>query len=298
MFDINDMILFAEIVKRGSFTEAARTLGMPKSSASRRIARLEQTTNTRLLTRTTRQLQLTEAGEVYYQHCINILHEANLAYTSLENLSSSPCGRLRITAPQSIANHLVAPLIAEFLQLYSEIDVSLICENNYLDVVDKGIDLALRMIDSIPDSNLIYRPVYTYKQGFYCSPGYLNNKPKLLSLDDLRLHRYLLMSVTGLREPRTMLSEEGEVEINPQEVSLFSSFDALKQTICHGGGVGILPSYLIGDDLANGKLVQVLPKWENTGTLYAVFPQQQNIPLKLRTFLDFIYERFKHLGQG
>jgi len=167
MQDLNDMAVFASVVKTGSFTAAGKALSLPKSNVSRRIARLEDTLNVRLLERTTRKLRLTEIGQSLYHHAQRIVEEADSANSLVESMTSRPRGILRVSASVFTGQKLLTPILPEFLKLFPELHLHLELSNRRIDLIEEGFDVAIR-IGSMKDSTMIARYLGSIRIYLYC----------------------------------------------------------------------------------------------------------------------------------
>src|SRR4051812_7351511 len=170
--DLNDTLIFVKVAEHGSFVSAARALRLPKTTVSRKVQDLETRLGAQLLHRTTRKLGLTEAGNIYFEHCQRIARELDEAESAVSQLQDGPRGWLRITAPYSIGIAWIAPLLGEFHALHPEVRVEMILTNESLDLIDKEIDVALR-VGNLPDSNLVARKLASFRSQVYASPGYI-----------------------------------------------------------------------------------------------------------------------------
>ena len=190
--DLNDTLIFVKVVEQGSFIAAANVLRLPKTTVSRKVKDLETRLGAQLLHRTTRKLGLTEAGNIYYEHCQRIARELNEAASAVSQLHAGPRGWLRFTAPYSIGIDKISPLLGEFHAQYPEIRVEMLLANDTLDLISGEIDVALR-IGNLPDSNLVARRLSTLRTQVYASPKYLARYGEPLHPDDLQHHRVLAM---------------------------------------------------------------------------------------------------------
>ena len=190
--DLNDTLIFVKVVEHGSFISAARALRLPKTTVSRKVQELETRLGAQLLHRTTRKLGLTEAGNIYFEHCQRISRELDEAESAVGQLQGGPRGWLRFTAPYSVGITWIAPLLGEFHARHPEVRVDMVLTNEPLDIIDKEIDVALR-VGNLPDSNLIARRLATFRTQVYASPNYIARHGEPLHPDDLQHHRTLAM---------------------------------------------------------------------------------------------------------
>lgn len=278
------MGLFATVVEQGSFTGAAEVLGMPKSSVSQKISRLESRLGVRLLQRTTRRLSLTPQGEVYVEHCQALLALARSANLAMARLRSAPAGRVRITAPEATGTLLLGRIMAEFRALYPKVVLELTLSDEQLDLVGEGYDLALRAAP-LKDSSLICRRIGQVARHLVAAPGYLASQGTPQQLTELGGHACLVH--TSL--PVWPLLEGGW---RPQGACISNSLLALRELALHEGGIALLPDHVCRDDLAAGRLLKVLPDHPiPPNPFYLIYPSREHLAPALRSLMDFVAER-------
>jgi DNA-binding transcriptional LysR family regulator len=284
---LNDMALFVEVVKARSFRAAAERLDMPNSTLSRRIALLEKEIGLRLLNRTTRKIELTEAGQIYFERSKRIVDEARLAHEQLGEMLAQPSGVLRVSLPVDFTTTYLAPLIAEFAVAYPGITFEFDLTPRRVDLVSEPFDLAIRMGESEP-SQLIARPLARLSANLYASPRYLeaNGEPKEPS--DLARHQclYILKGTTWTLHKGTRTKEitvGGRFQLN--NVGMIKSLATL------GMGIAFLPKEIVADELNSGRLRHILPQWQgSTHTVYAI-TETRLLPAKTQRFIEFLRER-------
>ncbi|HEH9429752.1 TPA: LysR family transcriptional regulator [Aeromonas sobria] len=282
--DLELMGLFATVVEQGSFTRAAELLGMPKSSVSQKISRLESQLGVRLLQRTTRKLSLTPQGELYVEHCQGLLVLARSANLAMARLRSAPAGRVRITAPEATGTLLLGKILAEFRALYPEVVLELTLSDEQEDLVGEGYDLALRAAP-LKDSSLICRRIGQVARHLVAAPAYLaaHGMPQLLS----ELGRYACLVHSAM--PVWPLQEGGW---RPQGACVSNSLLALREMALHDGGIALLPHHVCAGDLAAGRLQKVLPDQPiPANPFYLIYPSREHLAPALRTLMDFVAER-------
>ena len=282
--DLELMGLFATVVEQGSFTSAAELLGMPKSSVSQKISRLESQLGVRLLQRTTRRLSLTPQGEVYVEQCRALLALARSANLAMARLRAAPAGRVRITAPEATGTLLLGRILAEFRALYPEVVLELTLSDEQLDLVGEGYDLALRAAP-LKDSSLICRRIGQVARHLVAAPAYLaaHGMPQQLS----ELGRYACLVHSAM--PVWPLQEGGG---RPQGACVSNSLLALREMALHDGGIALLPHHVCEGDLAAGRLQKVLPDQPiPANPFYLIYPSREHLAPALRTLMDFVAER-------
>lgn len=285
---------FAAVIETGSFAAAARRLGRSPSRLSRQIADLEAGLGVRLLHRTTRALTLTEAGQAYHEHVARILAELATADQSVGCLQAAPRGRLRVAAPMSFGIGHLAPLLPAFLEAYPEIELDLALNDRFVDLIDEGFDLAVR-IGRLADSSLIVRRVAPLRRVLCASPAYLAAHGIPATPDDLAAQDGLGYSnMTPNEEWCFIHPEDGRpwpVRIKPR--LRVNNGDALRLAALGGIGFGLLPTFIVGPDLAAGTLVPLLaPYLRQDGAIQAVYPPARHLSPKVRVFVDFLVARF------
>ena len=282
--DLELMGLFATVVEQGSFTGAAEALGMPKSSVSQKISRLETQLGVRLLQRTTRRLSLTPQGEIYVEQCQALLALARSANLAMARLRAAPAGRVRITAPEATGTLLLGRILAEFRALYPEVVLELTLCDDQLDLVGEGYDLALRAAP-LKDSSLICRRIGQVPRHLVAAPGYLAAHGAPQQLSDLGLHPCLVHSAL-LVWP---LQDGGW---RPQGACISNSLLALRELALHEGGIALLPHHVCQEDLATGRLQKLLPDHPiPPNPFYLIYPSREHLAPALRSLMDFVAER-------
>src|SRR5450830_1271132 len=274
--DWNDLLLFLQVVERKGFTSAGEALGIPKSRLSRRVTLLEARLGTRLLQRSSRRLSLTDAGQALYAHCQVMLKEAEAGIAAVQQRSSRPMGKVRLSLPVGLAEMVAGTLLPRFLQCFPEVHV-----------VVRGVGTALRL----DTSSLVQACVCTLHWSLVCSPAYREKIGPLSSLGDLEQADLLLYTPddegdTDLR----LIDEQGVVHTLPMPIRLQSdNLGVLRQAALSDLGLCGLPSYLCAEDLASGQLVSVLPGWRPmAGHLVVLFPSRRGLAPAARALVDFL----------
>jgi DNA-binding transcriptional LysR family regulator len=291
--DLNDTLVFVKVVEHGSFISAARALRLPKTTVSRKVQDLETRLGAQLLHRTTRKLGLTEAGNIYYEHCQRISRELDEAESAVGQLQGGPRGWLRITAPYSMGIERIAPLLGQFHALHPEVRVEMVLTNDPLDLIDKEIDVALR-VGHLPDSNLVARRLATLRTQVYASQHYLDRHGEPLHPDDLQHHRTLAMNKQrrngGFLWP---LSDGGKIaDYRIEPVFVANDPAGLRGALLCGEGLMLCSDVMVAAYVERGHLRRVLPAW--TGPEYelnALFPRGRVQSPKVRAFVDFLVDR-------
>jgi DNA-binding transcriptional LysR family regulator len=291
MQDLNDMLYFAEVVAQGSFAGAARALGLPKSRLSRRVAELEGRLGVRLLQRTTRKLSLTQVGEVYLRHCSAMREEALAAADAVAQMQVEPRGTLRITCPVTLAQNTLGYLIPQFMALYPLVKIDMRVTNRVVDLVEEGVDIALRVRPTLEDSgSLVVKNLGAGTGSLMASRALLARLGQPGSPQDLARFDTVAMSWTDGRSSWDLIGPEGQqVMVHHQPRFVADDLQTLKLAVLAGTGVGFLPDSMSLAEQRAQLLVPVLPGWSTRpGMAHAVFPTRRGQVPAVRKFLDFL----------
>ncbi|AOX99243.1 LysR substrate-binding domain-containing protein [Jeongeupia sp. USM3] len=294
MLDLNDMLFFAEVAGQGGFSAASRSLGIPKSRLSRRVAELEARLGVRLLQRTTRKLSLTDAGERYYRHCLAIRDEARAAEEAVQEIQSEPRGTLKVSCPVTLAQWSLAPLLGEFMARYPQVRLNLLIANRPIDVIDEGIDVALRVRPVLQDSaTLVVKKLGVSRTILVASPEQLLRQGQPGGPDELS---WLDTVATGESDGRVqwLLNGPGGAEypFNHYPRLVAEDLQTLRSAAVGGVGMALMPDFMCRDELKSGALVQVLPDWfPPPGIVHAVYPSRRGLLPAVRALLGFLGER-------
>jgi len=284
--------VFVAVVKNGGFSAAARTLGISKSAVSKRINQLEAHLGVRLLHRTTRKLSLTEAGERYFEHAAQALTAAGQAEDAVTELQGEPQGNLKISSPMSFGRLHVAPLIPKFLKVCPKLQIDLVMDDRKVDLVAGGFDVAIRA-GNLPASTLIARKLAPVRQVLCASPDYIDRYGQPGTPAELSGHNCVLYSYSSDANEWTLIGESGPETVTVSGSYQVNNSEALLEALREGVGIGRLPTFVAGPDLKTGQLVKLFESYSLPAfTLYAVFPERQYLPAKVRAFLDFAIEYF------
>jgi DNA-binding transcriptional LysR family regulator len=290
---LGEMSAFATVVDAKGFAAAARRLGLSKASVSRLVQRLEDRLGVRLLNRTTRRLSLTEAGRTFYDGAHRMLSEAASAEAAVTQLAARPSGTLRLSVPMSFGSRHLGPLLAEFLALCPELSLDMVLGDRVVDLVEEGFDAALR-IGTLGESNVVARRLCRVRRVVAGAPAYLARRGTPAKPSDLADHACLHYSYYAdgrLWRFRDAAGEEDEVEIGGRVE--MNNGDALAALAMAGHGLCHLPTFIIHEALRDGRLLALLPGWEDAvpSHLHAVYQERRNLAPKVRAFVDFLAER-------
>jgi DNA-binding transcriptional LysR family regulator len=275
-------------VQQGSFSQAAEILGVSKSFVSKHISQLEKDLKARLLNRTTRQLSLTEAGEIFYQHCQSLSTVAEHGYEAMVNLRKQPSGNLKISAPPTLAIYLLGKIFSEYSQCYPEVKFNVVLESRIIDIVQQGFDLALRSA-SLPDSTLVSQRIGTLRYVLCASPAYLKKHGVIKYPEQLTQH--IFATYSGSKSAKQLVFTRGNQQYKVNITSHFQSnnLDLMAQMATAGSCIAVLPEFMTKTLVAKKQLVICLPEFKLPEMpLYVVYPERDLVPLKVKTFIEFL----------
>jgi DNA-binding transcriptional LysR family regulator len=291
MLDLNDFYYFVQIVDRGGFTAASRSLSVPKSTLSHRIRALEASLGVRLLNRTSRQFSATDVGNEFYRHAVSMLAQADAAESAVRQRLAEPSGTIRFTTTVATAQFAMKEMLPAFISRFPKVRVVQHATDGYVDIVGENYDLAIRAhTDPLPDSTLVQRTLAPAPWFLFAGPSYLDRAGTPRSPDELARHSALAMIRRGV-EPQWQMRHptrrEVVVAIEPRLAS--DDIVVLKQSARAGLGIVALPGYVCRDDVQTGELQRVLPDWTaGDSTLTALIPFRQGMLPSVRAFVDFI----------
>ncbi|MBW7470808.1 LysR family transcriptional regulator [Marinobacter sp. M216] len=287
---LNAMKIFRRVAELGSFTKAAEDLDITAATVSKHIAFLERDVDTRLINRTTRRMNLTDAGLVFLKRTQALLDDLEDAELEARGFQAEPKGSIRINVPMSFGLTHITEAIDSFLNRYPEIEVDLQLSDRMVDLVEQGVDIAIRVRSSLSDSSLLAKPLRRSRNIVCASPRYLESAPAIRSPADLERHNCL--AFTFHDRPRVW-------ELGGEEVTVNGNFRtdsslAIRQSLLRGMGVGLLPRFLVQQDIENGALIPLLEAFPpRPYTVFALFPPGRKQPTKVRLLLEHLDQ---HLG--
>jgi DNA-binding transcriptional LysR family regulator len=300
MQDLNDMLYFAEVVDQGGFAAAGRTLGLPKSRLSRRVAELEERLGVRLLQRTTRKLSVTAVGDLYHRHCVAMREEAQAAAEAVAQAHTEPRGTIRVACPVTLAQTTVGLLVPRFLERHPQVSIDMRISNRAVDLVEEGFDLALRVRPTLDDSGSLVVKNFGTSQGILvASPRQLARQGRPAAPQDLARMDTVNMSAIDGRATWQLLGPAGASHaLTHRPRYIADDLLTLKYAVLAGVGICVIPDYMCRDELQRGELVPALPGWApRAGIFHAVFPSRRGLVPAVRKFLDFLGENIETEGQ-
>ena len=287
--DLNRVAAFVRVVNDGSFTGAAKVMGLPKSSVSRSVAQLEQDLGVRLLHRTTRKIALTDAGAAFFERVSRALGDIDEATSAASDMQGALRGTVRVTAPVDFAASVLAPIVARFVRRHPTIQVELSLTGRVVDLVAEGFDLAVRA-GPLRDSSLVVRRVGVLESALFATARYLERKGTPRRVEDLEAHDHVLFRGTGGRVEATLESAQGESRsvVLSGAVSCDDLSFAKRAVLAHAG-IGLLPRFLCTKEEAAGKVVRILPDWAVGGAvLHVVYPTARFVPQRVVVFREHV----------
>ena len=292
--DFNEIAVFVKVVQAGSFSAAARQLEVPISTVSTRVARLEQRLGVTLLQRTTRRLNLTEAGALFFEQAATGLSYLLEAESALDASRQQPQGVLKVTAPADLGDVLLADLVAQTQASYPQLRVELLLTERYVDLVAEGMDVAIRT-GELQDSTLIAKSLGTIQWALFASPAYLQRHAPLTAPMDLANHDCIQFTPMG-RQQWTLHNGATQLRLPLTGQTMVNSIGVVRAMAEQGMGVALLPTYMCQTAMRLGTLQAVLPAWRGQAdALHLVYPGQRFMPPKLRAFVDLAVDKLKPL---
>ncbi|WP_223506373.1 LysR family transcriptional regulator [Pseudomonas sp. GL-RE-29] len=295
--DLNTLYYFTQVVEHQGFAAAGRALDMPKSKLSRRIAELEERLGVRLLNRTSRQFSLTEIGLAYYQRCLAMRVEAESAAELIERNRSEPQGLVRISCPTALLNSWVGPMLTRYMLKYPLVELFIESTNRRVDLIHEGYDIALRVrFPPLENTDMVMKVLGNSTQCIVGSPAFaehLSSPPSPADLSGLpslhwggaqREYQWELLGADGA---------SATIRHTPRMVT--DDLMALRHAVVAGVGIVHLPAVVVRDDIAAGRLVELVPGWApKCGVIHAIFPSRRGLLPSVRALIDFLGEEFSH----
>jgi len=287
--------VFIEVAKLESFSAAARQLHMSTTAVSRYVMELEDWLGVQLFNRTTRHLGLTDAGRAYLDRCTHIIDDVeNLERTS-RDMKENPQGKINVTAPVFMGRLFLSPILPEFLKKYPRIRLNLQLVDRYVNLVDEGFDVALR-IGNLPDSNLISRKLGDMRMVMVASPTYVKKHGAPKSIKELQNFNCIVDSVADYLDRWPLLNKNTPVSVRVDSNLSINNGELVREMVLAGLGITLLPDFFVASDIKANKLVPILKdKIDKHGTISAVYPQSRYLSSSVRVFVDFLMDHSKEL---
>ena len=287
----SEMAIFARVIEEGSFSAAANVLHLTPSAVSKQIGRLEDRLGVRLLNRTTRRLSLTEEGTAFYQGAVRILADIEETERAVTQLHAAPRGTLRVNSSIAFAQRQIVPLIPEFLARYPEIRVQMTLSDTVVDIVEEGVDVAVRIAE-LADSSMIARKLAPHRRLICAAPAYLEKHGAPATPDDLGGHNCLALSVRSSLNEWEFEGPEGRRRVRISGNFEANNVEALRNAAIAGLGLLRITSFAVASDIRSGRLVPVLTAFSppERSSVWAVYPHNRHLSPKVRAFVDFLVE--------
>lgn len=293
MLDLGDLMVFAKVVETGSLTKAGKLLGLPKSTISRRVTRLEQHLGALLLHRTTTAVTTTDDGALFFEYCLRSIGVLRDGERALQSQQHHPQGVVRVAIPYVLGQSFIAPLLAEFLELYPDLRLVSVLSDDAVALLRGGFDLAITA-GPLVDSDLIATKLGATECGPFGAPAYFERKG--MPQNHVELPRFDLLAVGNIDRRQQWLLHNGanEVALEFQPKLVCNDLILLRHAVLCGLGIANLPAFLCKHDLAEGRMVDVLPGWKTAPmNFFAVFSGHKTEPVRIRTLIDFMVERLR-----
>lgn len=296
--ELENLVIFVDVMKKGSFAAVARDKNLAPSTISRAISNLEDELGLRLLNRTTRQIKATEAGNVYFQQIEAIVDELDRAKNVAIDLGQNPSGTLRLTASMTFGNQVIVPLLPEFMKTYPLLNVYFDLSDAVVDLVDQGIDVAIRL-GKIKDTNLIATRLTSLDFVIVASPQYLKDHGTPENPSDLKSHQCIIFPMHEPDNGWLFRDNTGVVtEIKPSGRLQLTNALALKQCALDHMGVAMLSKWSAWEEIQSGRLVTLFNNYETAmqdfdSAVWLVYPSRKYLPLKVRVLIDFLKRKFE-----
>lgn len=284
--------VFRRVIELGSFSAAAEDLNLSKAAISKNINELEQHLKTALINRTTRKLHITDNGQIYYDQIKLVLDGLNAADLSLIESSEVLRGSIKISIPVTLGVLKINPIICKFMKLHPEVSIEVVMSDNYSDLIEQGIDIAIRGGGALKNSSLKSRKLQNIDRVLCASPEYLKHAPELKEPADLNEHNCLVYSLSSSNYWTFNQGDNNQaIELKPSNYVVNSGL-GIKQAVISGLGVTLTPRMFVEEALRSGKLIELLENWKaESHTLYAVYPYHKEQSTKVRALIDFLVEQ-------
>lgn len=291
MRDLNEIQCFVRAIELKSLTAASKALDLPKSSVSRKIRNLESRLGLTLVVRTTRALNLTDAGRAFFERSALALKEIELAEETADSARSEVEGLLRITGPVEFATGPFNEVIAKFLLAYPKVKIDLLLTERVVDLIGEGFDLAFR-IGELRDSTLMAKRLTPFDASIVAGPDYLRNRGMPKSISEIEKHDMIGFAPNGTPLKWPLKGPGGRKEVTPKGRFVVNHLLSLKEAALNGLGLALLPSYMIVNEIRDKSLRVVCPEWSAPGNaIHIVFPGQKFVSPKMRAFIEFAVDK-------
>lgn len=293
---LDELATFVRVAEAGSIQGAARLLGVPKSTVSRRVSRLEGHLDVRLLQRSSRTLRLTEEGRALFARARRPIAELLEATDWVGDAKEALRGRIRITAPQDFGRSRLGPLLASFVKAHPDVQIEAELTNRYADVIQEGFDLAIRA-GRLRDSALIARPLLQTSLQLAASPAWCEAHGPFRRLQDLEAMPFVIFRPTARKAGWKFRGPKGDVVLNPRAVIEAKDFAFVERLVALGTGVGILPDFLLQEGLETKSIVHLFPRYETPhDRIHLLYPSSRHVPPRVAALRDHLMAGFGGRG--
>ncbi len=290
---LDDLAMFVRVLERGGFSSAARSLGVPTSNVSRAVARLESQSGVQLLHRTTRAVKATSEGQELFASAAAAMITLRGAVRAIDPEARKPKGQLRVTAPNDLGAAFLADVIVGFTARYPLVKLDFSLSNAHTNLVDEGLDVAIRATSRLSDSSLVARKLGEVELGLYAAPAYLKKHGAPASKEDLAKHSCVIFRGKELARSWPLFGPAGDASVQVQGRVGGDDLMFVRAIILAGGGIALLPRINCAADEAARRLVRVLPDLRARGaTWYLLHPAAKNVPARVAAFRDYVVEAF------
>ncbi len=287
------MIVFANVVKHGSFSAAARSMDLTPSAVSKQVGSLEDRLGVRLLNRSTRSISLTEAGRTFHARCVGIAAQIEEAQAQVVAMGKRPQGTLNVASTVAFGKAQLLPLCTGFLRRYPDLRISMQLTDRPIDLVEEEVDVAIRFTEQINESSVVAKKLAPNRRIICASPAYIAAHGAPETPEDLTRHNCLRLSTVAAWNDWAFESKTGKWEMHATGNFEANSADAVYHATLAGMGLSRLSTYLIGDDLRAGRLVRVLPDYVSEGSnIFALYAARRNLMPSVRAFIDYLADHF------
>lgn len=290
--DLNEIAIYLKVVQSGSFTQAAKALGLPNSTVSSKVSSLEKRLGLTLIQRTTRKLNVTPAGKAFYQRCLSGMEQIHAAENEILEFSGEPKGILRITGPQDMGRSLLPDIISRFTRAYPDVCVEVLLTDRRVDLLSENVELAIRA-GILKDSSLIARKLGESYFVPVASAKYIRAHGEPKHPRDLKEHHVIAFPPMGTEEWK-LFSPKGGISVTIKPKVILNDLEGTYRLARSGDGIAMVPAYMCYDDINAGKIARILPGWKSqTAPVHFVYPAQKFVSPKLQAFMKFAGEEIK-----
>ena len=284
---------FTQVVNAGGFAAAAREIGLSRSQVNKLVISLENELGVQLLHRSTRVVTPTESGLAFHERCVEILASLEEAERSITQLQAEPRGRLRVNAPMTFGTMHLAPALADFLVQYPDLQVQLTLNDRFVDPIEEGFDVTVRIAKPQEGASLIVHPLTLAPRVLCAAPSYLEANGTPTHLDELRHHSCLHYGQLAVESQWTLIGSEGEQTISVTGVLCSNNGEVLRDAAVRGLGITLLPTFVVEPELQQGTLQRVLPEYHPPElSISVIYPVNRHLSTKVRLLVHFLQERF------